>query len=526
YPFENEEIFKAKYPADFISEGIDQTRGWFYSLLAISTLLFDQPAFKNIIVLELILDKYGKKMSTSKGNAVNPFDIVHKYGADPLRWYMLSTSNPWVPTRFDEDALVEVVRKFFDTLKNSYSFFTLYANIDNIAKRAHRESKTIEGFLEQFAGDPERIDNWVTSRFNSLVKRVTGRLDDYDLTPAARMITDFVIDDLSNWYIRLNRRRFWAPADDPSKMRAYLTLYRILCAAARLVAPYVPFLSEYLWQELIKPTGKSKELSVHMTGFPVCDESAVDDELEETMALAQKVVSIGRAARSRKNLKVRQPLAGILVNIPGIGKFEKMQPEMQAIRDELNIKKVEQLSSVSDVVSLSAKLNFDKAGPLLGSATKEVSAKIARWSDFDIMQMQADGRIEVELADGAISLTAEEIEIQRIERDGFAVESDGWITVALRTDIDGDLRDEGFAREMVNKIQNMRKTSGFEVTDRITVMVSTADPLAAALRRHHEFIRRETLADRIDLVETIPADNMGKNWNINGVKADIAVKKQ
>jgi isoleucyl-tRNA synthetase len=525
YPFENKEYIDKgiKYPADFISEAVDQTRGWFYSLLAISTLLFDKPAFKNVIVIELILDKFGKKMSKHKGNVVDPFNIIYKHGADPLRWYMISNSNPWVSTKFDENGLIEVIRKFFDTLKNSYSFFALYANIDNLAERAHNENKTVEDFLAQFAGSPERIDLWIESRFNSLVKKVTEKLDNYDLTPPARMITEFVIDDLSNWYIRLNRRRFWGPGNDSSKMRSFSTLYRMLVGTAKLIAPYAPFTSEYLWHELTAPNNGKNFPSIHMSDYPDFDEKAIDLALEESMSLTQKIVSLGRAARSRKNLKVRQPLPGISVNISGIGQFDKLAGELPIIMEELNIKTVAELKDVSQVVTFKAKLNFAKAGPKLGSLVKDVAAKLINLTQDDLRNFVSTGEIEIPIADSMIKLSAEELEVQKIEKEGVAVESDGGITVSLNTTIDDGLRDEGFAREMINKIQNMRKSAGFEVTDRINILVSTIDPLQSAVQRYGEFICHETLADKIELIEKMPPDKGGTNWNINGIKADIAV---
>ena len=525
YPFEHKDYIDKgiKYPADFISEAVDQTRGWFYSLLAISTLLFDQPAFKNVLVMELVLDKTGKKMSKHKGNAVNPFDIINKHGADALRWYLLSNSNPWVPTRFDEDSMVEVVRKFFDTLKNSYSFFALYANIDEIPERATKEGKTVEAFLAQFAGEPDRTDQWIESKFNTLVKDVTARLDNYDLTPPSRMISDFVINDLSNWYIRLNRRRYWAPGNDPSKMRAFLTLYRMLIGSAKLIAPYGPFISEFLWQELNAPNDSQRLPSVHMADYPICDNGAILTELEESMALAQKIVSLGRAARSRKNLKVRQPLSGMMVHIPGRNQFEKVKEELPVILEELNIKEVTELADISQAVSYKAKLNFAVAGKRLGGAVKEVAAKLAELTHEQLRSFVATGEMELTLSNAVVKLNSEELEVQKIERDGLAVEEDGGVVIALMIAIDDRLRDEGFAREMVNKIQNMRKTSGFEVTDRINVLVSTADPLAAAITRWRETICRETLADKLELVNTMPPGNDGTSWNINGVKAEIAV---
>ncbi len=527
YPFENKDMFKIKYPADFISEAVDQTRGWFYSLLAISTILFDKPAFKNVIVMEMILDANGKKMSKHKGNVNDPFVIFKKYGADPLRWYLLNNSNPWLPTRFHEDHLLEVIKKFFDTLKNSYGFFALYANIDNIAERAAIDSSSVAEFLENLAGEPELIDRWIISRFNTLVKNVTDRLDNYDLTPPTRIVTDFVIDDLSNWYIRLNRRRFWAPEDDPSKMRAYLTLYSILHGTFSLIAPYCPFTSEYLWNELTKAEKNNGRLeSIHMTEYPVYNEELIISDIEESMALAQKIVSTGRAARNHKNLKVRQPLSGVLINIPGLNQFEKVGPVLQIIKDELNVKEVEELKNISEVVSYQAKLNFAAAGSRLGKNAKETAAQIAKLSQNDIKQFQSSGVLKLDIGGIEIELAADELIIDKNEKDGFAVDSTDGITVALKTEIDDNLRDEGFAREIVNKVQNMRKSSGFEVTDRIEILVDTSDPLASALDKYQATICDETLADKIDQVNPLPDDSEGKNWNINGVKANIAVIKK
>ncbi len=525
YPFENKDEFEKKYPADFISEAVDQTRGWFYTLIAISTMLFDKPPFKNVIVIELILDKIGKKMSKHKGNVVDPFRIVDEYGADPLRWYMLHSSNPWVPTKFDEEGLKETIRKFFDTLKNSYGFFALYSNVDNIAERAKEDGKTIEEFLEGFAGDPERIDSWIVSRFNTITKRATERIENYDLTPPARMISDFVIDDLSNWYIRLNRRRFWAPGNDESKMRAFLTLYRVLLGTVKLIAPYTPFISEFLWKELTKINDNKSE-SVHMEEYPLADLSMIDSELEESMRLAQQIVSIGRATRSKKNLKVRQPLSGILVNIPGKDQFDKLGRETSVIKDELNIKSVEELADVSEVVKYRAKLNFAKAGPKLGAAVKEMAGKVTALSHDEVREFISKGEISLKANGAEHKLTNEEIDIEKDEKEGYSVESGNGITVALRTEINDELRSEGFAREMVNKIQNMRKSSDFEVTDRIKVMVKTSEPLISAVKGYDEFIRSETLADEIEFVDSLPSDPGSKNWNINGINTDIVVTKK
>ncbi len=527
YPFENKEMFEIKYPADFISEAVDQTRGWFYSLLAISTMLFDKPAFKNVIVMDMILDAKGKKMSKHKGNMVDPFEIINKHGADPLRWYMLNNSNPWLPTKFDEEQLIEVIRKFFDTLKNSYGFFALYANIDNISERALNENKSVAEFLEGLAGEPELTDRWVISRFNTLVKNVTNRLDNYDLTPSTRIITDFVIDDLSNWYIRLNRRRFWAPEDDPSKMRAYLTLYSILHGTFSLIAPYCPFTSEFLWNELTKPEkSNGRPESVHMTEYPACNKELILTDIEESMALAQKIVSTGRAARNRKNLKVRQPLAGVLVNIPGKKQFDKIGPVLQIIKDELNVKEVEELNDVSEVVSYAAKLNFASAGSRLGKNAKETAGKVTKLSQDEIKQFLSSGVIKLDVSGTEIELSTDDLIITKNEKDSFAVDSTDGITVALKTEINDNLRDEGFAREIVNKVQNMRKSSGFEVTDRIEILVDTIDPLKSALDKYRDTICSETLADNMKLIDPHPDETEGKSWNINGVKAEIAVIKK
>jgi isoleucyl-tRNA synthetase len=527
YPFEKADLIDkgSKYPADFISEAVDQTRGWFYSLLAISTMLFDKPPFKNVIVIELILDKFAKKMSKHKGNVVDPFKIVYEYGADPLRWYMIANSNPWVSTKFDEDGIKEVIRKFFDTLKNSYGFFALYANIDDIASRAHREKLTVEEFLGRFAGEPERTDKWIESRFNSMIQKTTERIDNYDLTPPARMISEFVIDDLSNWYIRLNRRRFWGPGNDPSKMRAYLTLYRMLLGTAKLIAPYAPFISEYLWRELTAPETNRKP-SVHLADYPICDDSLIDPELEESMALAQKIVSLGRAARNRKNLKVRQPLASMTINIAGQNDLRKIEDELELIMEELNVKAIEELKDISQVVSYKAKLNYAVAGPRLGGQVKEISSRLEKLSQKELADFLASGEIEIPLADSKVKLFREELEIQKIEKAGQAVESYGGITIALNAEIDEALRDEGFAREIVNKVQNMRKSSGFEVVDRIEIIISTVDPLSSAVAKFNDFICRETLADKIEQVKKMPPDNGGTNWNINGIKAQIAVVRK
>ncbi len=526
YPFENKEVFETHYPADFISEAVDQTRGWFYSLLAISTLLYDKPPFKNVVVFEFILDKDGKKMSKHIGNVVNPFETVDQYGADPVRWYLVSNSNPWVPTRFNIEGLKEVVRKYFDTLRNTYAFFALYANIDKIVERAAESGQTIEGYLAAKAGEPERFDRWISSRYNTLVKRVNRSLDNYEITRPVRAIQDFVINELSNWYVRNNRRRFWAKGDDPSKMRAYLTLYQVLEGLCRLTAPVTPFVSELLWLEL---AGENREkhslpLSVHMTEFPEADEIVIDADLEEVMGLIENIVALGRAARSRKNIKVRQPLSSLKVALPKHVGFDRLEDYLHIVKDELNIKEVSPAEDIDRYVTYSARLKFKEAGPKLGKHVKRAAEFVGGLDSQAIKDFTRTKEVEFVNNGQKLVLTEDVVQIDRNEQEGFAVESNGSLTVALVTEITDELRDEGFAREIVNKIQNMRKKSGFEVTDQIRVKVKPTDRLKQAALRHEDFIRQETLAASIEFTDGDSIDG-GTEWNINGENTTIAVAK-
>ncbi len=519
YPFENQAEFKIKYPAQFISEAVDQTRGWFYSLLAISTLLFDKPPFENVIVLEFILDLEGKKMSKHKGNVTDPFATVDRFGADPTRWYLVSNSSLWLPTRFDGDGLSEVVRKYFDTLRNTYSFFAIYANIDQIADRAAK-SVSVEACLEAKAGEPDRFDRWIVSRYNTLVKEVTACFDRYEITRPVREIQHFVIEELSNWYLRSNRRRFWAKGDDPSKMRAYLTLYRLLLGLAKLTAPVTPFMSELLFSEL---TGGRAELSVHMAAYPEADEALINGQLEDAMAAAAKLVSLGRAARSRKNLKVRQPLPALLIGLPA-ARFEKLSGLLDIVRDELNVKQVSPLDDLDKYVAYSAKLNFKTAGPKLGARVKEAAAFVDSLTPEHVRDFALSRRITFAVDNREVVLTDEEVEVSRQEKDGFAVESDGALSVVLVTDLTRELIDEGFARELVSKIQNMRKATGLEVTDHILVTLRTSERVEQAARGYDEFIRHETLAEKLLFVDK-PESGNAKEWDINGERTAISVAK-
>ncbi|MBD3258525.1 class I tRNA ligase family protein, partial [candidate division GN15 bacterium] len=497
----------------------------FYTLHAIATLVKDSVAYKNVVVNGLLLDDKGEKMSKSKGNIVNPFDTIETYGADPVRWYLISTSAPWLPIKFDFNALEEVIRKYFDTLRNTYSFFAIYANIDRVAERADEAGQSIAEWLKSKAGDPETFDRWIVSRFNTLSKEVSDALDAYDLTRPVRAIQHFVVEELSNWYVRNNRRRFWADGDDPSKMRAFLTLYRVLDGVCRLAAPFSPIMSELIWQKLT--AGKAGQngypLSVHMLDFPAIDESLVDSQLEETMGQVEKLVRLGRAARTRHNLKVRQPLAKMLFHVPGKKVEERLAPYLGIVRDELNIKSVELAEDLDKYVSYAAKLNFKVAGPKLGKQVKQAAAFVAQLSSDEVKKFAQSRELHVDTLDG-VTLTSEEVEIIRNEKKGMAVESDGGVVVALSTELTEELLNEGFARELINKIQNMRKSAGLEVTDRIRVRAHSSDRLKAAADKHADFIRHETLADELQFVGA-GGLNGATDWDINGESASLTVER-
>jgi isoleucyl-tRNA synthetase len=384
----------------------------------------------------------------------------------------------------------------------------------------------VEQFLLSKAGEPERFDRWILSRYNLLIKDVSECLDKYEITKPVRAIQQFVIDDLSNWYVRLNRRRFWAKADDPSKMRAYHTLYTILDGVAKLSAPVAPFTSELFWKEL---HGDNREkhgepLSVHMTQYPKPDEKLIDSRLDEVMDTVRRIVSLGRAARSRKNLKVRQPLSRLLVSLKQEKEFDRLKEYLEIVEDELNVKEVVPAANLDQYVRYAAKLNFKVAGPKLGSHVKAAQAFIAGLSGEAVREFASSGKLTFEADGTKVVLTSEEVDVQRIENEGFAVENDGPVTIALVTDLTPELIDEGFARELVNKIQNMRKSSGFDVTDHIEIRMSGTGVVKAAAGKHEEFIRRETLAHRIEFIEDGSLPD-GTEWNINGEKAALAVKK-
>ncbi|HET6400611.1 MAG TPA: isoleucine--tRNA ligase [Candidatus Kapabacteria bacterium] len=471
------------YPADYISEGVDQTRGWFYTMHAINTFLFGERAYKNVIVNDMLLDKKGQKMSKSKGNIVNPFDVMTKFGADATRWYLLSAAVPWKPRSFSEDDLGELERKLFGTLTNTYGFFALYANIDGY-KRA--QSSPI-------ATRPE-VDRWILSKLNSLVKECREELDAYELTRPARAIQEFVMEQLSNWYIRRNRRRFWKGEQGEDKQAAYDTLYECLLTVSKLMAPLAPFFSDWLYQAL---SGAGD--SVHLALYPEVNESAIDAPLEKRMAAAQVISSLVRQMRERAKIRVRQPLSRILIPVANRNEIAELRKVEEVIREEVNVKHLEYVESGdSDVIKLKAKANFKSLGSKLGKAMKAVASRIQKLSQEEIRAYQSTGTLVLEVDGAEVTLDRGDIEIIAEDVEGWLVSSEGGITVALDTAMTPELQSEGIAREFVNRVQNLRKESGFDVTDRIGIFItSESNQILEAIRSHAGFIRQETLAETI-----------------------------
>jgi isoleucyl-tRNA synthetase len=512
YPFENKEWFEQKaFPADFICEGIDQTRGWFYTLHAIATMLFDNVAYKNLIVNELILDKTGMKMSKSKGNTVNPLELFEKYGADTTRWYLVVNSPPWRPTLFDVEGLMEVQRKFFGTLLNTYLFFALYAGIDDF----------------KFKEDPvafekrEEIDRWILSKLNSLIANYEKLMDDYDVTRAARSISEFTIDDLSNWYVRRCRRRFWKSEMNENKLAAYQTLYECLETICKLIAPFAPFISEEIYQNLNSVTRREKFESVHLSDFPSKGER--DNDLELKMDVAQHIVYLSRAIRAKSNLKVRQPLNKIMVAIDK-EKKEAVVDMKSVILDEVNIKSLEILKDESSIVRKSAKPDFKAIGPKFGKNVKSAAERIKNLSNTEIDEIERGLSINVEIEGENLSISAEDVEIIKEEISGWVVESEGGITVAVNTELTEDLIAEGIAREFVNRIQNMRKEAGFEVTDKIKVQYTGTNKLTDAIKVFTNYISAETLAEKLEYTDRLNG-GVVRDWKIGEHNCKIQIEK-
>lgn len=513
YPFENKEEFEKNFPADFICEGIDQTRGWFYTLHAISTMLFGQKAYKNLLVNELILDKNGMKMSKSKGNTVNPFELFDKYGADATRWYLVTTSPPWKPTLFDEEGILEVQRKFFGTLINTYSFFALYANIDGFTY----SEKNID-----YKDRPE-IDRWIISRLSSVIKEYESLMNDYDVTRAARLVSSFTIDELSNWYVRRCRRRFWKSEMNSNKLSAYQTLYECLVNIAKLTGPFAPFIAEELYQNLNGETKKESAESVHLADFP--KPLYFEKELENKMDIAQRVVTISRSIRAKNNLKIRQPLAKIMVSVDTI-KRNAVDQMRDVILEEVNIKELHILEDDSEIVNKSAKPNFKSIGPRFGKKANPVANLIRNFGKDEVARIERGESIAAEINGEQVVIERSDVEIVSTEITGWLVETEEGVTVAIDTELTDDLVAEGLAREFVNRVQNMRKDGGLEVTDRINVLFSSDEMLVKAIMQFKDYIANEILADSIaPMTGDKPAGGFEQQWEVGQFNCGIVIIK-
>ena len=514
YPFENKEGFDQIYPADFIAEGVDQTRGWFYTLHAIATMLFDSVAFKNIISNGLVLDKNGNKMSKRLGNAVDPFEVLKKYGADATRWYMISNSQPWDNLKFDVDGVDECRRKFFGTLYNTYSFFALYANIDGFT-----------GAEEEVAVEerPE-IDRWILSELNTLIKDVTKYLEDYDPTPAARRIDEFVNENLSNWYVRLNRKRFWGGVMTADKLAAYQTLYTCLETVVMLAAPIAPFISDRIFRDLNAVSGRHSEESVHLSTFPKCDERLIDAELEDMMQLAQRTSSMVLALRRKVNIKVRQPLQKIIIPVLDKTMAEHIEAVKQLIMGEVNVKDIELITDTTGIITKRIKPNFKTLGAKCGKYMKQVAALVASFTQEQIASVENNAETILKVEDTEFVTTAADFEITSEDMPGWLVASEGKLTVALDITITDELRREGVARELVNRIQNIRKESGFEVTDKIRVEIEATELTTPAVESFAEYIAQQTLALEVKASAT-PAGDKVVDSDIDESPLKIAVTK-
>ncbi len=508
YPFENQDIFRQQFPADFISEAVDQTRGWFYSLHAISTLIFDQSCYKNVIVMGLVQDENGQKMSKSKGNAVDPFQALSQYGADAIRWYFYNNSAPWLPNRFHGKAVIEGQRKFMSTLWNSYAFYVLYANIDRFDPSQHQP-------------DPARLtvmDRWLLSKLNTMVKLVDEHLANYRITESTRVLEDFV-DQLSNWYVRRCRERFWVTDLTPDKIAAYQTLYTALVTTAQAAAPMIPFMAESIYQNLVCNLDPAAPESVHLTDYPIADESLINPGLEADMAQLLLAVALGRAGRNAANIKNRQPLARMFIQ----AETPLDSLYCTIIKDELNVKSLEFLADAGDYIAYTIKPQLKVMGAKFGPRLNEIRGAIASLDGTQAKkELDAKGRLMLDTPSGPVELTAEDLLIETAAVDGFITQIDKGMAVVLDTALTPELIEEGFVKEIINKLQTMRKDAGFQVTDRIHVTMAGNDKLAAILNRNRQAVAQVTLAASIAVAE--PAGFV-KEWDVNGEKAAFGVRK-
>ena len=503
YPFENKELWEEQFPADFISEGIDQTRGWFYVLLIISTFVTGKSPFKNVLVNDLLLDKYGQKMHKSRGNAINPFEIINEYGADTIRWYMPYVSPVWTPIKFDVEGLKEVYSKFFNTLKNTYNFFALYANTDELDPREFNVPYE----------NREEIDKWILSKYNKLIKSCTDAYNSYDLTKVVRSVTDFVSEDLSNWYIRRNRRRFWASELDDNKKAVYNTTYEVLEGLCKLIAPIVPFVSEEIYTNL------TNEQSVHLQDFPVYDETKINEVIEEKMDLVRELISLGRNAREEAKIKVRQPISEIILD----GKNKAVINDLvDLIKEELNVKNVIFTQDLNEYISYDIKPNFKVCGPILGKNIKEFQDKLKDFTQDNISTLENGNTITLNISGNDIDITYDMLDIRLNSKEGFNASNEGNNFIILNTTLTDELIDEGIVREFVSKVQQIRKTNDYEMMDNINIYYSHNDEFNKSIKNYIDFIKKETLA--IDLIES--DENYENTYDLNGIELGIRLEKR
>lgn len=516
YPFENKEALDTHqvYPADFIAEGVDQTRGWFFTLHAIATMVFDSIAYKAVISNGLVLDKNGNKMSKRLGNAVDPFATIEKYGSDPLRWYMITNSSPWDNLKFDVDGVEEVRRKFFGTLYNTYSFFALYANVDGF------------GYTEPDVPMEERpeIDRWILSLLNSLVKSVDACYNDYEPTRAGRLISDFVNDNLSNWYVRLNRKRFWGGGMTQDKLSAYQTLYTCLETVAKLMAPIAPFYADMLYMDLIDVTGRDQVVSVHLAKFPVCNENLINKDLEERMQMAQDITSMVLALRRKVNIKVRQPLQCIMIPVVDEEQRTHIEAVKTLILNEVNVKEIKFVDSSVGILVKKVKCDFKKLGPKFGKQMKTVAALVNAMNQEAIAELEKNGSYTFALPEGGDAvIESSDVDIFSEDIPGWLVANEGRLTVALEVTLTDELRREGIARELVNRIQNLRKSSGFEITDKINITISKNPQTNDAVTEYKDYICNQVLGTGLTLVDTVED---GTELNFDDFSLQIRVVRE
>ena len=513
YPFEHQADIEEhrRFPADFIAEGVDQTRGWFFTLHAIATMAFDSVAFKNIISNGLVLDAKGNKMSKRLGNAVDPFTTIEEYGSDPLRWYMITNSQPWDNLKFDVAGVDEVKRKFFGTLYNTYGFFALYANVDKFT------------YTEEEVAIEERpeIDRWILSLLNSLILEVTEAYEKYEPTRAGRAIQDFVIENLSNWYVRLSRKRYWGGEFTKDKLSAYQTLYTCLETVALLSAPIAPFYMEQMFGDLNSVTGKHQG-SVHLAAFPVADTRLIDKKLEEKMQLAQQISSMVLGLRRKVQIRVRQPLSKVMIPLMSEGMKEQIEAVKNIILSEINVKEIEYITDTTGVLIKKIKPNFKTLGPKYGKYMKQISAAFAEMNQSDIFQFEKNGEFQLTIGEENIMLGLEDADIMSEDIPGWLVANEGKVTVALDINITQSLKEEGIAREFINRIQNLRKESDFDVTDKIILYIGKHPETDLAVENFSPYIASQVLAERIELTDHL---ENGKEVEIDEIKTSIKIEK-